>query len=619
MNVAISESRVFLEINKEKLGDYVALSYCWGRAKQVKLAGTYSKSRFEKKGISVSTLPKTIQDAIRITRDLGFHYLWVDALCIIQNSKKDLNREKARMDIVYSSATVTLFATGGFSADDGIFSQDQPRRMCSISVPQAQEKFDVFADIPDEEIRDGLGYPWNSRGWTMQEYISAPRGIIYTDSQMGWFCLTRAKKGDNDWISQEDERTHIIDVMASTTVLNDNFEQISHFWRVLLRFADLDSSVMSRRHLRDSITHQFYAIPNELNDRCFTYESDKLEAVASIAKTTELRLLQLTLAEIREGDNSKKWTVNPPKYWVGLWDDDWAYGLFWKEEKESPRSKRPKHVLKRPEGEPCIPSWSWASVLYSCHQSFSEHMESAPTSHIKDVITPPLFDQQENPKDSDKISENERFVPTKPLPLRLTAPLLRLSDDWKTPKSLSKASYNVSAGFEARVREQLHISSDWTSFLQDEPESERRTLQAESKSERKDRLKKFLRANDKREYVVIQVLSWEVPSLYYEEAFYLILEQVPRPKRTPETPKRYRRIASLSQRGVLPVNDAEGKPRSDVKSWRDTELERAKGRKLSDHLDRNKFEPTRRELIFPSLLELVRRDPPWQEIKIELV
>lgn len=48
----------------------------------------------------MSTLPKTIQDAISVTRRLVFDYLWVDALCIIQDSKEDLNHDKARMNLV---------------------------------------------------------------------------------------------------------------------------------------------------------------------------------------------------------------------------------------------------------------------------------------------------------------------------------------------------------------------------------------------------------------------------------------------------------------------------------------------------------------------------------------
>jgi hypothetical protein len=62
---------------------YVALSYCWG-LNQAKFVLTKWKAGTYLPKFPMDTLPKTLQDAILITRRLGFHYLWVDALCIIQ-------------------------------------------------------------------------------------------------------------------------------------------------------------------------------------------------------------------------------------------------------------------------------------------------------------------------------------------------------------------------------------------------------------------------------------------------------------------------------------------------------------------------------------------------------
>ncbi|KAF0320218.1 hypothetical protein GQ607_012480 [Colletotrichum asianum] len=38
--------------------------------------------------LDLHELPKTIRDAVRVTRALGIRYLWVDALCIEQNFTK---------------------------------------------------------------------------------------------------------------------------------------------------------------------------------------------------------------------------------------------------------------------------------------------------------------------------------------------------------------------------------------------------------------------------------------------------------------------------------------------------------------------------------------------------
>jgi hypothetical protein len=78
---------------------YVALSYCWGKSEVVKTRST--NYRIIQKGIKVSRLPRTIQDAIEVTGKLRQRHLWVDAICIIQDSLSDWEYESARMASVY--------------------------------------------------------------------------------------------------------------------------------------------------------------------------------------------------------------------------------------------------------------------------------------------------------------------------------------------------------------------------------------------------------------------------------------------------------------------------------------------------------------------------------------
>jgi hypothetical protein len=89
-----------------RLDNYVALSYCWGADQTIKtkLASLVS----HEDGIRVETLPKTIQDAIHITRELGIDFLWVDSLCIIQDRAEDLAKEVVDMPHYYSNSVATL-------------------------------------------------------------------------------------------------------------------------------------------------------------------------------------------------------------------------------------------------------------------------------------------------------------------------------------------------------------------------------------------------------------------------------------------------------------------------------------------------------------------------------
>lgn len=56
--------------------------------------------------ILLSSFPQTLRDAITITKSLGFRYLWIDALCILQDSKGDWEKEAAVMGKVYFNAVV---------------------------------------------------------------------------------------------------------------------------------------------------------------------------------------------------------------------------------------------------------------------------------------------------------------------------------------------------------------------------------------------------------------------------------------------------------------------------------------------------------------------------------
>lgn len=59
-------------------------------------------------GIFVTSLPQAIQDAITVTHKLDVSFLWIDALCIIQDSKLDMTQELCKMDSIYENALVTL-------------------------------------------------------------------------------------------------------------------------------------------------------------------------------------------------------------------------------------------------------------------------------------------------------------------------------------------------------------------------------------------------------------------------------------------------------------------------------------------------------------------------------
>jgi hypothetical protein len=81
---------------------YVALSYRWG-GKQC-IITTRATVQFYTQELPIEALSKGIRDAIMITRDLGFRYLWVDALCIVQDNVDDKISKINKMGLVYRKA-----------------------------------------------------------------------------------------------------------------------------------------------------------------------------------------------------------------------------------------------------------------------------------------------------------------------------------------------------------------------------------------------------------------------------------------------------------------------------------------------------------------------------------
>jgi len=58
--------------------------------------------------IPVDKLGLTIQDAIETTRRLGFRYIWVDALCIVQDDAEQTACEIKQMSSIYKNATAVI-------------------------------------------------------------------------------------------------------------------------------------------------------------------------------------------------------------------------------------------------------------------------------------------------------------------------------------------------------------------------------------------------------------------------------------------------------------------------------------------------------------------------------
>jgi hypothetical protein len=112
---------------------YMTLSYRWGKSPEIMLTQASITELCEH--IPVNLLPRSNQDAIQITRYLGIRYLWIDALCIIQDLDGDWHAESANMGNIYKNSYCTISASQAETGNRGCFVDRQPLQTHFSSTP----------------------------------------------------------------------------------------------------------------------------------------------------------------------------------------------------------------------------------------------------------------------------------------------------------------------------------------------------------------------------------------------------------------------------------------------------------------------------------------------------
>jgi hypothetical protein len=176
---------------------FVALSYVWGASQTTKLDTQNEESLAVEGAFNTHILPRTIYEAVLLTKQLEIDYLWVDALCILQDSDADKAAQISMMDTIYNAAYVTIIAASGKDSD-GSLPGLKPGSRCLeqeeivIQNPASRQPgFSLLTtlaplDAPTHHYLEKT--VWNSRGRTMQEQVLSRRAIIFTDEQVCWVC-----------------------------------------------------------------------------------------------------------------------------------------------------------------------------------------------------------------------------------------------------------------------------------------------------------------------------------------------------------------------------------------------------------------------------------------------
>ncbi|KAH7316821.1 heterokaryon incompatibility protein-domain-containing protein [Stachybotrys elegans] len=293
--------------------DYAALSHCWGGAVFNKLT-TKNLAQYEK--TLPESLPQNFLDAITITREMGLRYIWIDSLCILQDSEDDWRTESANMGKIYINASLMISASVSKDCATGILGEHfKPKStLPSVHLPlrDAPEsgtvlRLDLF-DVREESLNlIDLYAPLGTRGWTLQESFLAPRQLIYGSEQIYWDCLDTVRSA-----------------RGPCAPYIDPYNNLKR--QVLLPVPESSPQQVK------TMLYEYYRMVDAFSRRKLTYSSDRLMAISGVVNR---------LHGIFGG-----------VYLAGIWSQHLSFGLCW--ERDSMTYERAVPYRG--------PTWSWAGL-----------------------------------------------------------------------------------------------------------------------------------------------------------------------------------------------------------------------------------------------------------------
>ncbi|KAL8952975.1 MAG: hypothetical protein Q9222_001151 [Ikaeria aurantiellina] len=267
------------------------------------------------KNIPLSSLSQSIQDSIQVVRQLGIRYLWVDALCIIQDAEEDKMHEIQRMDQIYSNAYLTIAAANSDNSSRGFLTA--PEKWWSdtdgpqIRLPFLCPDWTVGSITLVKFGRPDFQEPLQRRSWPSQEYLLSPRVLLYGSEQLLWVC-------------HEDSPNAIGATFKKGGPAYDSLEMGLKYMRMFLHRPKTISPGFARRNLWIDLVMEYSA-------RQQTIPDDKIHALRGVATRYQTHI--------------------EDEYIAGLWKSWLIPGLLWRS-LEPGRRRRERQY----------PSWSWLSI-----------------------------------------------------------------------------------------------------------------------------------------------------------------------------------------------------------------------------------------------------------------
>ena len=330
---AILAVRLHKSVNVKK--SYATLSHMWGGHQPLRLLkGNIADFR---NGINWSSLPKTFQQAIKFTKQLGIDYIWIDSLCIIQDSAEDWRSQSSKMASIYENSHITLAASVAENSLAGCFRNPDPFLKGCVTNGRERAYTHDASDLQNLLQKDAKGplvfmrgdvkhrtpsrleataLPLLQRGWVYQERLLSPRVLFFGEVDLMWECNQRMSCYCKSWTHSysRNVRSHPV-----------KQQHAASFSLGLDRAKPLNPASLSGRWVRN--VEEYSALQ-------LTFMKDQLPAIAGIAKQFSRYM----------GDNT---------YASGMWTAFLIELMAWAVH---------RNALRRDQSEPkttARPSWSW--------------------------------------------------------------------------------------------------------------------------------------------------------------------------------------------------------------------------------------------------------------------
>jgi hypothetical protein len=343
---------------------WTTLSYCWGGRNSF----ITTESNFEERQqpIPWSSIPRTFQDAMILTHRLGIRYIWIDAVCIIQDSKSDWRTEASKMGNIYQNAYLVIAADLALSCDSGIFASREryslPIDIYLSAGERSHNKEQIFVEkgsSMDYTSQQSEPSEWHTgsflrhrvlesnslnlnkrwlnptlqRAWCFQERMLATRIIHFTAAELIWECKSRIDCECGLRKSSGSTLKHSLDTSLEKAAA--------------VEYPGFTGS-------RAIASKMWWKLVVEYSWCELTVPSDKLPAISGLARLFP----QLG------------------RYWAGMWSQELPLALLWREE-----SYEESHSIQPRDDAYIAPSWSWASATHPIQEP-----DLGPTEIVAEVI-----------------------------------------------------------------------------------------------------------------------------------------------------------------------------------------------------------------------------------------